>query len=70
LAVPFLAYNAFANLTTAVWMLFDKTPLGLLDLPNVATDFVLHIAITAISVAIVGVELRRGRAEAPARAIG
>jgi hypothetical protein len=58
-AILFLAYNVFANLTTAVWSLFDKTPLGVLDLPNVATDVVLHIVVAAVSAAVLIIELRR-----------
>lgn len=67
-AVGFLAYNAFANVTTAVWALADKTPLGLLDLPNVATDFVLHVLVAGVSAVVVVVELRRGRGRAPVEA--
>lgn len=61
-AIGFQAYNVVANSTTAVWALFDKTPLGVLDLPNVATDVVLHFIVAGISVAVVVVQLRRDRA--------
>ena len=64
-ATGFQAYNVFANSTTAVWALFDKTPLGILDLPNVATDVVLHVVVAAVSVVVVVLQLRRDRATAP-----
>jgi hypothetical protein len=49
-ATAFLAGNAVANGTTAIWALFDDTPLGVVDLPNVTTDVVLHLVVTAVSV--------------------
>jgi len=61
-AVGFHAYNAIANSTTAVWALFDKTPLGVLDLPNVGVDVVLHLTVAAISATVLVVQLRRDRA--------
>jgi hypothetical protein len=61
-AIGFLAYNAIANSTTAVWALFDSTPLGVLDLPNVGVDVVLHLTVVAVSVAVLVVQLRRDRA--------
>jgi hypothetical protein len=61
-AIGFHAYNAIANSTTAVWALFDKTPLGVLDLPNVGVDVVLHLTVVAVSVAVLVVQLRRDRA--------
>lgn len=64
-ATGFQAYNVFANATTAVWALFDTTPLGILDLPNVATDVVLHLVVTAVSAVVVVVQLRRDRAARP-----
>lgn len=64
-ALGFLAYNAFANALTAVWALFDKTPLGVLDLPNVATDVVLHLTVVSVSLVLLAVQLRRDRAAAP-----
>jgi hypothetical protein len=67
-ATGFLAYNALVNSATGVWALFDKTPLGVLDLPNVATDVVLHFIVAGVSAAVVVVQLRRDRA-AP-RAVG
>jgi hypothetical protein len=64
-ALGFQAYNVFANGLTATWALFDKTPLGILDLPNVATDVVLHIAVASISAVVLVIQLRRDRAGAP-----
>jgi hypothetical protein len=64
-ATGFLAYNVFANSLTAVWALFDKTPLGVLDLPNVATDVVLHFVVVSISLVVLVIQLRRDRAAAP-----
>ena len=61
-AIGFLAYNAIANSTTAVWAFFDNTPLGVLDLPNVGVDVVLHLTVVAVSVAVLVVQLRRDRA--------
>ena len=69
-ALGFQAYNVFANSTTAVWALFDKTPLGILDLPNVSTDVVLHFVVAGVSVVVVLVQLRRDRAAAPRAAVG
>ena len=60
-AVGFHAYNVFANGLTAVWALFDKTPLGILDLPNVATDVVLHFVVAGISLTVLLIQLRRDR---------
>jgi hypothetical protein len=64
-ATAFQAYNVVANSTTAVWALFDKTPLGVLDLPNVATDVALHFVVATISAVVLVVQLRRDRAAAP-----
>jgi hypothetical protein len=61
-AVGFQAYNVFANGLTAVWALFDNTPLGILDLPNVATDVVLHLVVSSVSLVVLVVQLRRDRA--------
>jgi hypothetical protein len=67
-ALGFQAYNVFANSTTAVWALFDKTPLGVLDLPNVSTDVVLHFVVSAVSLVVVLVQLRRNNAVQVSRA--
>jgi hypothetical protein len=64
-AVAFLAGNAVANATTAVWALFDSTPAGVFDLPNVATDVVLHFAVTAVSLIALFAQLARDRAVGP-----
>jgi hypothetical protein len=61
-AVGFQAYNAVANTTVAVWALFDKTPLGILDLPNVATDVAVHLVVAGVSLAVLVIQLRRDRA--------
>ena len=66
-ALGFQGYNALANATTATWALFDNTPLGILDLPNVATDVVLHLLVTSVSAVVLVLQLRRDR-EAPAPA--
>ena len=58
-ATLFHGYNVFANATTAVWALFDKTPLGVLDLPNVATDVVLHLVVSTFSAVVLVTQLRR-----------
>lgn len=60
-AVGFLAYSAVVNLTTAVLAMFDKTPLGLLALPNVATDVALHVIVATTSAVVVLIQLRRDR---------
>jgi len=60
-AVVFLAFNAVGNANTAVWALFDSTPLGILDLPNVATDVVLHLLVTALSLVAFVVQIGRDR---------
>lgn len=59
-----------ANSTTAVWALFDKTPLGVLDLPNVAIDVALHFTVAAISAVVLAIQLRRDRGAAPRLAAG
>ena len=64
-ATGFHAYNVVANATTAVWALFDKTPLGVLDLPNVATDVALHLVVSTVSATVLLVQLRRDRRPAP-----
>jgi hypothetical protein len=69
-ATGFQAYNAFANSTTAVWALLDSTPLGILDLPNVAIDVVLHFVVASISVVVLVTQLRHDRAAAPRTAVG
>jgi Domain of unknown function (DUF4383) len=69
-ATGFLAYSVFANSLTAVWALFDKTPLGVLDLPNVATDVVLHFAVVAVSLVALVIQLRRDRAAGQRAATG
>ncbi len=69
-ALGFQAYNAVANGTVAVWVLFDNTPLGILDLPNVAADVALHTVVAAISAAVFVVQLRRDRAVAARPATG
>jgi hypothetical protein len=61
-ATGFQAYNVVANATTAVWALFDSTPLGVLDLPHVATDVVLHFVVSAVSLVVLVIQLRRDRA--------
>jgi hypothetical protein len=61
-AVGFQAYNVFANATTAVWALFDKTPLGVLDLPHVSTDVILHFVVSGVSATVLVIQLRRDRA--------
>jgi hypothetical protein len=60
-ATGFQAYNVVANSTTAVWALFDKTPLGVLDLPHVSTDVVLHFVVSAVSLGVLVIQLRRDR---------
>jgi hypothetical protein len=60
-AVAFLAFNAVANANTAIWALFDSTPLGILDLPNVTTDVVLHLLLTAVSIVAVVAQISRDR---------
>ena len=69
-AMGFHAYNVVANGTTAVWALFDKTPLGVLDLPNVAWDVVLHLVVSSVSLAVLAFQLRRDRTSAPRPAPG
>jgi hypothetical protein len=69
-ATAFQAYNVVANSTTAVWALFDSTPLGILDLPNTATDIVLHFIVAGISLVVVLVQLRRDRAVVPGTVLG
>ena len=69
-ATGFHAYNVVANSTTAVWALFDKTLLGVLDLPNVATDVVLHFVVSTVSLVVLVIQLRRDRAAAPRAAPG
>jgi hypothetical protein len=69
-ATGFQAYNVVANSTTAVWALFDKTPLGILDLPNAATDVALHFVVASVSLVVLLVQLRRDRAAAPRPAVG
>jgi hypothetical protein len=64
-ATLFLGYNVIANSTTAVWALFDTTPLGVLDLPNVATDVVLHFLVAGVSLVVLVIQLRRDRTAAP-----
>lgn len=64
-AVGFQVYNAIGNSAVAVWALFDTTPLGILDLPNVTTDVVVHLAVAAFSVVVLIVQLRRDRGTAP-----
>ena len=61
-ATGFLAYNAFANALVAVWALFDSSPLGVLDLPNVGTDVVLHFVVAGVSLAVTVIQVRRDRA--------
>ena len=48
-ALIFLEANAIANAGVAVWALFDSTPLGVLDLPHVTTDVILHLVVAAVS---------------------
>lgn len=62
LAVAFLGVSAVANANTAVWAMFDNTPLGVLDLPNVATDVVLHFVVTAVSLILFFAQLAHDRA--------
>lgn len=64
-SVVFLPANAVANANTAVWALFDSTPLGIFDLPNVATDVILHFAVTAVSLVLLFAQLARDRAANP-----
>jgi hypothetical protein len=66
-ATGFQAYNVVANSATAVWALFDKTPLGVLDLPHVSTDVVLHFTVSAVSLVVLAIQLRRDRT--PARSV-
>ena len=68
-ATLFLGYNAFANSTTAVWALADTTPLGVLDLPNVATDVVLHFLVAGVSLVVFVIQLRRDRTARPRAAV-
>jgi hypothetical protein len=60
-AVAFLAGNVIANATTAVWALIDSTPLGIIDLPHVGTDVAVHLAVTAVSLALFVAQVTRGR---------
>jgi hypothetical protein len=53
---------------TALWAIADSTPAGLLDFPNATTDVVLHLAISAVSAAVVMAQLRRDRGPKPATA--
>ena len=69
-ATGFQAYNVVANGMTAVWALFDKTPLGILDLPNVATDVTLHLIVSSVSAVVLVIQLRRDRGPAPRPAAG
>lgn len=64
-AVAFLAFNVVANVSPAIWALFDSTPLGILDLPNVTTDVVLHLLVTAASLVAFVVQVSRDRARHP-----
>src|SRR5437868_7754898 len=57
-AIGFHAYSAFANSVTAVWAIADKTPLGVLDLPNVSTDVVLHFLVASVSAVVFVLQLR------------
>jgi hypothetical protein len=68
-ATGFQAYNVVANSTTAVWALFDTTPLGVLDLPNVATDVALHFVVAGVSLGVLVIQLRRDRAATPRAAV-
>ena len=68
-ATLFHGYNVFANATTAAWALFDETPLGILDLPNVATDVVLHLVVSSVSLVVLVIQLRRDRAARPRAAL-
>jgi hypothetical protein len=69
-ALGFQAYNVLANATTAVWALVDKTPLGVLDLPHVSTDVVLHFVVATISAIVVVIQLRRDRSASRPAAAG
>jgi hypothetical protein len=69
-ATLFHGYNVLANATTATWALFDETPLGILDLPNAATDVVLHLIVSTVSLVVLMLQLRRDRAASPRTATG
>ncbi|HUR13225.1 MAG TPA: DUF4383 domain-containing protein [Mycobacteriales bacterium] len=63
-ALVFLAGNAIGNVAESVWALIDRTPLGLLYFPNVATDVVLHFAVAGVSLVTFFAQLARDRAAA------
>lgn len=67
-AVGFLAYNTVVNSAVAVWAIADKTPAGVFDFPNAATDITLHFVTSAISAALLIAHLRRDRGPTPATA--
>lgn len=67
-ATAFLAYNVVANATTAIWALADRTPLGILDLPHVATDVALHLVVTIVSAVLLAIQFRADRAAAQSSA--
>ena len=49
---------AGAVFAPAVYLLFDKTPLGLLDFPNPVSDVIFHLTFAALLVWAVAPELR------------
>ena len=61
-ATAFCIAGAFALPGPALLSLFDKTPLGLLDFPHVASDVVFHLVFAAALLAIGLPELRARRA--------
>ena len=47
----------FGTLLPSVWMLFDRTPLGLLAFPHVVPDFIYHVVSTAVLAAVLAVHI-------------
>jgi hypothetical protein len=60
-AVPMVLYVGAANVFTAVWGIFDSTPVGLIRFQHRATDIVLHLTVAAILLTVGFVQLRRDR---------
>ena len=56
---------AGADVAPAFYALADRTPLGLLDFPNVASDIVLHFAFAAALLMVALPELRARRTPTP-----
>ncbi|HVE97824.1 MAG TPA: DUF4383 domain-containing protein [Mycobacteriales bacterium] len=64
-AMVFLAGNTIGNVAESVWSVIDRTPLGLLYFPNVATDVALHLSVAGVSLAAFLAQLARHRGPAP-----